>query len=429
MIISQKEDEQSLYVKKPKIGFALIKEMSKFQDMRGYASDVLFPIKKGMELTDKSVLIGRTEDDKELYMDLGEACRAVFLARTRGGKTAFVGRIYDSLSLAGWHCIWLTDIKDEIKSHVNPQNRKYYKFMHEKDIPTGIPVKVFRPAFFTNFLGEKLPSQNIKFSIPYKVATITEIFLALSITKESQIEHANAISLYYDTVDNFEDLKKRISNDAQLPKGVKRQLVQRIDVALKYEIFCDKSDVDIIETLRTNPVAVNMNRYRDVGSGDIGTAPMLYVMIIQRLIREAKQKGLLKGRILQVIDEAPAFLQKDTISFDEIHKVVAQDAYLGIYVFFAAQFMSDIPDFILSQSRYVFFNHNLPYEDIKLILKDKARIYSWHPSQVEDMMTQLQYLKVDRGGFRHWVMFDDVSSTNMIFKPFMGVSLHDETRN
>jgi hypothetical protein len=131
-------------------------------------------------------------------------------------------------------------------------------------------------------------------------------------------------------------------------------------------------------------------------------------------------------RMLIVIDESPEFLKLESAR-DEIMRAVNQWRMLGIYIMFAAQKATMLPDWILTQSRYVFCAHNIDTESMIAILKAKQK-YDFHPSFHRDVSDMIRGFKIKPTGEREWYSIDDQAQgkRETIFFNYMPLSEHME---
>ena len=422
------------------MGAESLENMSKNELLRSNIIEELFPRKRRMDVNKNWFLMGKKvfKDLLKLsvagpkdytHLDIGnEAIRMTLFGATRRGKTAILRRLMDLAYVNDFHVIFLTDIKNEMRSSKRPQHQEFRKFMHENDIAQGLPVKVYRPLFFSTFFNEKLPEDNEYFSISSEDMTINEFIGCLGFDKNQTQNQANVVSMYWQNTKNMKELEYELEESAE-KRSTKDAILRSMRPLNQYKVFTEPS-TDFIQDLVDKKVVVfNVQKFRDIDIKGIPNPIQFYIKIIQRKIVEAKQAGRLKKRVLIIMDEAPVFLSDpNSLIFKETKNIVDVQAYLGIYAIFASQTVNYLKEasFILNQSRYIMFPDNFSIDDAKTLLQYIQK-YDFHPFWKRDLSLALKAMRSDSRG-RVWAVLDTQKKTVECFRAYMSLSEHMRTK-
>jgi len=415
---------------------------SPLEEQRGsFILNQLFPKVKSMRFDKNFITLGFRHFPKEreydpsrnLYcLDVRRVFRALLLGNSGAGKTINIHRMADIFYHSGYGCAFLTDIKDEMKYASQPQN-KLKNILGEDDIPTALPVKVYRPVFLMKLLSERLPRDNIPIKISYKDLNLSELLIALGFDKDDKRNQRDIISYYWNKVESLEGLKNKISEELK-QASTRDSIIRSIDPLIDCEAFSENSEGDFVQDINNNFVPVlNVQGYDRVGTGT-ATLPQIYVSVIQRKIVEAlenqkEKRGpiekRIKKRVVLFIDEAPKFLEPNTWSFKELMKGVDVYRYLGLYMIFAAQTKDRIPEALVQQSSYLFLPYNIDTHTALDLLKMK-QFYDFHPAFIRDVAAKLRKLRIHPSGLRQWVCIDTNRKSTDIFWAYPSISAHFE---
>ena len=403
------------------------KTMQKLRN--NYILREMLPHERKMVLHKNWFNIGFKSNMDDVFVKCSEVWRAIVLGQTRSGKTMLLRRMMDLAHLNGWHVCWITDVKDEVKSSKRAQLRDFVRLLPENDIPQGIGVKVYRPNFFTVMKGGALPKDNDEFAISYSTLDFSEILTALDISGKDDTDIKNVLSEYWDKVSNFDELVKKVEN-GNYSKRIKNRIRIAAMPLIKYDVFPEIGNQDdFLMHMTTNPTAFNVRGFRKIGTKELMIMPQLYIKIIQRLIIEAREKNILKNRVLLIYDEAPAFLSDKMLTSEEIKGIVDREAYLGVYVIFAAQVYTSIPAWIYEQSEYIFFPSKFELKSLFAIMKH-AQIYKWHTSEYKMIADQIREIKANsKSGHAIWGMIRKSKGKIRIFRAYPSISCHQKSQN
>lgn len=433
--VDEIESLQKFFEKNNCIEFQSFKILSEHDDTRGIYTDVMYPRERTMPISKNNFLIGHHFTNPfppysrggRFTIDFGsEVIRLLMFGRTRSGKTMQIRRIFDFAHLNHYHCVAMTDIKNEMRSSKQPQS-KFAHLLDPNDISTAIPMKIYRPEFFKYFLNEtRCPNDNEYFTLSYKRLNYNDIFKLLGIANIAKKEAQNVVSLYCSSVDSFDELKHRIQNATDVKKNVKNTILAAIEPLLQYKLFTKEDSHNFIKDMLTHTVVFNVKDYDRVTEGNLNIVPQIYFKLILQAICDAKEKKMLPNRVMLSIDEAPLFLASDTISEKELRHIVERQTYLGIYALFAAQDIKKAPSWLVNQCRYIFFPHNIDYETFKDMLAAVDN-YGWHPSFKKELMEIKKTMKKKANGERMWGVIDTVDKRVILYWSYPSLSEHLES--
>jgi hypothetical protein len=368
----------------------------------------------------------RLRERSEFNLDMRGVCRMSVFGATGSGKTMLIRRICDFGYGSGFYIVYMTDVKDEMKSSKKPQKRFANK-LATNDMPAGMNMVVYRAMFFNEYFNEDTPRDNEPFQLKYKDLTLNDILAVLNFNTPQTVDHANVVSLHYNNVENFEKLRELVMKDEKVTNAMKTKIARRIDTIIKYRFCSREGQGNFVQDLKEGKAVIfNHTGYEDIVKGEYVNIPLVFFSVVMRLVKQAKESVLdKKRRMLMVIDEAPVFLRFDSTK-EEIMRAVNQWRYLGIYVLFAGQKVELIPDWVMTQSRYVFLAHNTDLQSYILTLKYKQK-YIYHPSEHKDASDVIRSLKFRRDtGEREWLMIDDLAKEEIIFFNYVSLSEHTE---
>lgn len=399
-------------------GIDSIERISKIQQT--YLTEKLFPKEDKAKFYKNRILIGHNSSG-EFWLDIREVHRTLILGATRCGKTMLLRRIMDLFALSGFHVVFLSDVKNEMKSSSKPQS-KYSHLLSEKDQPVKHKLKVYRPVFFEEYFHERRADSNTPFQINYKECQLYDLLNALRIDNENQ---SRIVELLWNQVDSLEGLRDKIRN-YDFSQRTKKTLLMKVEALIKVGAFGDDHNHDIVKDMQNGEIPVLNLQKHDRIVDKFSSLSEVYMMILQRKIVEARGNNELPERILVIIDEASKFLREKTLSKEDLMRAVDLYAGLGIYMYFATQTADQVPLALIQQSRYIFLPYNISVDTAMKILREK-QYYGWHPSFIQRVINSLREMKKKRSGERQWLIVD--SDTKEISKvwTYPSLSRHQES--
>ena len=409
-----------------------------------YLIKKFYPEKKEMYLNINKLNLGlRMKDRKPFYISMDSPWRIILLGKTRIGKTMIIRRIIDMAYLNDYSSIFI-DVKDEMKSSRLPcTDADLLKLLPENDKPITLKMKVFRPLFFSKYIEEKEPPEgNEWFAIPYKWLSFNELLTILGYTSdnESTRKYKNILEenfKKFETLTEFiEFFEDKEGKNKDINPTTKKVLARALRLLQEYKIFTDEPVGDFYTALKErNVVVFNFREHNIINK----TIAQVYLMILQRLVRnfkrkdkerqEKRQNRLLPKRTIWIIDEAADFLVQKSIAHQELREAVRRDASLGIYMIFGIQELQSTPDFILKQCRYVLFPCKSNLNDIIKIKEQVLQEKIWHAGWQGDLGRILQKMKKrNELGLRDWGVIDadadDKDKKMMIVGMYPSLSYH-----
>jgi len=402
----------------------------------------LFPEHKSQEFDPKWIRLGfrrlpneRGYDLKgnEFNLSVKKAERMLWMGKTGSGKTQELRRMADFFHHSGRAVVFLSDIKDEMKSSLRPAPEKFAKLLDPLDMAQPMNMKIYRPVFFMKALGQRLPSDNERFSIAYNDVTFSELLIALGFHTDKSKNQQQELTLLFNKANSLEDLAEIARASVNNP-GVRESIMRGIKSLIAVEAFTPDPQGDVVADLHEGKaVVINMSGFDSIGVGS-ATLPQIYLSIVQRLVVEARKNTKegtgpldrrLRRKVAFIIDEAPKFLKPGTFAYDELLKSVDVNRYLGVSMIFAAQTRDRVPDPILNQTRYIFLPFNIEPGSAWEILQ-RSHFYEWHPDAKKRMSDILRSLNVLPDGRRNWVCIDTEQKTTEIFYAYPALSAHTE---
>ena len=399
-------------------GMASMQRMAGSQNdfQRTFLATSLFPKKREMQFDRHWIKVGirrRPSDpdyrpgENSFMLNIREPVRILVLGKTGSGKTMMLRRMADTLYHSGYSCIFLSDIKDEMKSSRNPAPERQARALDEDEYPKALPVKVYRPLFFNKFNGERTPKDNYPLCLAYRDVKISELLLLLGFDSDTKKNQRDIISNHYKEAKSLEHLRSII--DTKVGRGqqsIKDSILRSLDPLIQFQVLREEPVGNIVEDIAGGLVPVlNVEGYDDI---DIGSAsiPQFYMTVILRLLVEAKARKEITSRVFIFIDEASDFLIPDTLLYKRILKAVRRLRQKGFFIVLATQMSDDIPELVISQARYTFVPFNITPNEIMRVLAFNG-YFKYHPDDKQIVADRVRRLRMDAAtGRRQWIFLD-----------------------
>lgn len=437
------QSERNRY-RRPKFyqGIASLEQMGKSGiDMQEtFLVRQLFPKKREMHFNRKWIKLGiiakpsdsdYRKDANDYMLSTDAAFRALMLGAAGSGKTMTMQGMATRMHYSGFACVFLTDIKDEMKVAANPAaGAKIVQVLEENgDVPMALPVKVYRPLFFSKFFRESVPKDNHSLQLAYRDLNLSELLTLLGLADDSKRNQRDIITNHYKKADSLEELREIVNKKVTgSNKSIADSITRALDPLIELAALGKEPVGDFVEDMKAGLVPVlNVHKYERVGIGS-ATLPQVYVSVLLRKIVEAREHGAINRRIVLFIDEAPKFFVPGTLTFDELLKAVDLYRYLGIYLVFAAQTDDRIPPALVEQCRYIFLPFNAGAKTARRVLAAKQN-FMWHPDQIEQIDARMRRMKIDFAtGMRQWALVDADRKSADIFWALPALSSHAEPK-
>lgn len=323
-------------------------------------------------------------DMKSLYkIDLSEAFRMLFVAKTRTGKSFWIRAMVDRLKKAGFCIVYLTDVKNEYDTSIRPLQAKFASKLIRGEKPEGTKLKVFKPTFFQYLEGDArlLPagqewcSMDLSKLQPRDFSTMLK-FLGLTQQQIDGMERA----LYEAKqrgfiIKGWEDFEN-ILNDADYIQN-SGQILTKLFKIQYYNPFDVNHRINPSEYLAQGYTLVLNLQYYDNLERSNGFMQVT-VANWMRNIKDARKSKKIPP-VVFIVDETPRFcssgvgdgagVTSDTVSKFEIMESVDTDTAYDINWVFAGQDIVSIPERVVKQCRYIMIPQNIAFETAKSAMK------------------------------------------------------------
>ncbi len=232
------------------------------------------------------------------------------------GKTFFLRSIADRLYQTERDVLFLSDVKNEFYSSINPVQPKFEGDLLEGETPTGMNVVTLRPTFFKTVVPEKHPS-NFWYSVDMRElskADFLTMMNASTLTTTQQV----ALELIY------QQLYKKYEEDENLDFSVdlineiidsleELSSVQKTSLKFKFKplemakFFEVKYKRNIVSLIKKGYVpAINVENFDTFGQGAF-LFPEVTLNIVLREVILARRRGDIRP-LWVILDEASRFI-------------------------------------------------------------------------------------------------------------------------
>lgn len=377
--------------------------------------------------------IGRKLDGSIYRIDLTEACRILLVGSTRAGKTFFIRSMGDRLYQTGRDLMYLTDVKNEFHSSIDPVQPEFEGELLEGETPTGLNVVTLRPTFFKSVSPIKHPS-NFWYSVDMRELSKADFNTMMNITEMTMTQQVSMELI-------FQELQKRFKKDENLTFSIslmndiidsieELSSVQRTSLKFKFRpleyshFFDDKYQRNIVSLIQKGYVpAINVENFDSFGKGAF-LFPEVTLNIVLRAVIQARRSGKIKP-VWVVLDEASRFIgnRKSGSLKESIIESVDLDTRYNVNYIFASQVIEDVPDNVLKQSKYIFVPATADVSTIKFILVNTGNTKNIQTS-VRDAMKLKRIMKRIKYS---WIVINRMTGDMDLIKPLPPLSKHTTT--
>jgi hypothetical protein len=177
-------------------------------------------------------------------------------------------------------------------------------------------------------------------------------------------------------------------------------------------------------------IALNMEGYQLFSKSGAGY-PQVVVSIVIRQFLKARTAMVNKektkypvDRLFFFVDEANSFVpkNKEPSSKVEIIDSIKRDRRYGVYYALAYQSWGDIPDDVVTNSRYIFLPHNIDIDDMASAFETftKMSVDSTRKNRLRRVQGQCNPKTHD------WIVLDRNTGMHVIITPLSPMSRHAE---
>lgn len=378
-----------------------------------------------------------TNDIKEMY-DLTVEDNANFeladgTISHNSGKTFFLRSIGDRLVQTGRDLIYLSDVKNEFYSSIDPVQPKFEGGLIKGETPTGVNVVTLRPTFFKTISPEKHKS-NFWYSVDMRELSKADFMTMMNVTELTQNQQVSMELIY-------QELSKRYKENEKLDFSVDmiNEIIDSFDelnntqkTSLKFKFrpleyshfFEKKYKRNVVSLIRKGYVpAINVENFDSFGKGAF-LFPEVTLNIVLREVITARRSGKIKP-VWVVLDEASRFVgnRKRSSLKESILQSVDLDTRYNVNYIFASQIVEDVPDTILKQSKYIFIPATADVQTIKFILVNTGLAKNIQTSVNESMKIKRMMKKVKFS----WIVINRMTGQMDLIRPLAPLSHHLET--
>ena len=368
----------------------------------------------------------QVEDNENFILENG------FLTHN-SGKSYLIRAMMDRMRHIGFDVIYLSDVKDEMKSSIKPVQEKFQNGLLPGEKPKGTKVVTLRPTFFKQ-ISDNLNELNFWYSIDINKLTRAD-FMTLMNVHEMTPNQRTAMDLI------FQELQNRFKSDPDLKFSVdliyniidtdediderQKQGLRFKFKPLEYAHFWieeyQRSIVDLIN--RGFIPAINMENFDSFGKGNF-LFPEVTLNIILREVIEARRAEQI-NKIWVVIDEASRFVgkTKNTSIKTTVEESYELDSRYGVWYCSAYQSWNDVPDKILSNTRFIFVPRSADVGTLKSVLTNVGVV-----KNVQSSVNKAIRLKraMEKKPFS-WIIFDRMNASYDLIESLSPLSEHMES--
>lgn len=389
--------------------------------------------KPKVEYSSNRLSVGRRMNGQVFYIDLREATRISIIASSGSGKTWLMRGMMDRFNHIGHSCVFLSDIKGELVSSIRPIQHKFRHLLLPGEVPKPLPLVSLRPTFFQT-ISSQLPKDNIWYSVDMRRMTQRE-FMTFMNAKNMTPTQKTLLEIIY------QEMRKEFDNkpDATFSLEFIEQVIDSIDeidtrsnnaLKLKFrplkesKFHVPEYEKSIIGGLQRGLVpAINLTDFESFGRDNFNFPTVTMSIVLREIIKGRRDKQV--SNLCIFIDEATRFCgsDKDNSFKHEILEAVDVERRFGTSFCFAWQAMTDIPEKILYQSRYIFVPGTENVNTIKDLLNNTGS--AKNTQSAPGMATRLK--RQCKGRPYAWIVFDRRLQTMDVIDPIAPLSNHMES--
>jgi len=353
------------------------------------------------------------DDEKEdFYLPLNSSDIWCSFGSRGSGKT-FLSRGDGNRSFkSGYACIYLTDIKGEMRSNNKPLQKKFEKLLNDNEIPEIVPTTMLLPLFMEGTYQGFKQKGDRRFQFTFSDLNESEWLRLLHPARDLQVELVKRIvkEINNKSILNFDDMIEFIENQDFLP-ATKQSILLTIGTIKHDNVIGDEYNIDLCELLEKSIVAINFTNYEtlDTSSG----YPQIYVSIILRKIIEMRKLNYnnrklgLSRPVNLYIDEAHAFCPNigSPPSKKAIEDIISVYRYLSFSVRLYTQFPEQLPGkSVLNQVTHFFIPYNI---DMNILIDIVKRIGWFEYGDVQ----KNKWIDIKKAMKKHWWMYINKNDT------------------
>lgn len=342
------------------------------------------PVKPVIHYDKDHLQIGRIIGNDQIYaLDLVKPCRIVILGSTRSGKTFGMRAIIDRLKQIKRDVVYLSDTKGEMDSSIEPVQEKFRDNLLPGEKPVGLKLACLRPTFFSTISKVKNKGTGW-YSINFRKLTRGDFFTLMNAGELTPNQRTSLELVFQELTKRFKKdknlmyshalIEEIINTNENIDQKQKNSLIFKFKPLEHSNFYIAKFERDLVKLLQEGYlVSIDMQNFDSFGKGNF-LFPEVVLNIAMREITNAKRSKILIKKLWYFIDESSRFLGKstNTVLRTSVMNSVELDSAHDINFAFAYQNMSDVPNRIMKQARYVFIPATADTESIQTVLLDFA---------------------------------------------------------
>ncbi|MEM5866330.1 MAG: DUF87 domain-containing protein [Candidatus Aenigmatarchaeota archaeon] len=359
---------------------------------------------------------------KKVYLDMSGYGNILVLGNTGSGKTFLTKGMICRFLKSGWKIAILSDIKSEYGSMMFSGEERFADYLMSGEILEGLPIKSYYPYFLSKYLNYK-PKNDILFQLPLSDISYTDLLTILGMEEEHKDKKAViemlAGRIKEKRLTTFNEIIEFLSTQDVYVR-TQKSLINIFKTLQYYGVFGNQYTADFVEDMNKGYIPIlSLKGFDQLGAESGWTSA--YVSILARKIRQAKEQGRLKGKVLLIFEEVPRFAPREgnPSSKKTIEKLAREGRGLGISNLFISQDLYEVTDILFSQSKYIFLPYNIDVDELKVVFRRKGVDYEWSPSFTNSLFDTIRTMSMNRKtGEREWMFIDQEEKDYQIFYPY-----------
>jgi hypothetical protein len=384
------------------------------------------------------LVIGVTSDGDAFELSMRKSIRALAIASMGSGKTVLEQNFMSRFYAGGNLCTVPSDIKgveyQNCSKPLQPHYRKFLlKYPYAKPVDEqaiAMPMKVYRPFFFSHFVDRSFPKQ---YSCQFRLHNMNmNDFIGISGVEEkeplSTLQKVALEKVFRKIKDgDIVDLAKMrdyLQSQPEIGRMTARVLIAAAYQMEQQDVIGTQFDIpNFTEDLLQRRIPV-LNTYGAQFSGK-RTNPhaSAYVAMIIRNLYDAKASGRISGHLLTILDEIPRFCPNggNPSSKSAIIDFYRLSRSERISIFASCQDFRDIPDQLIEMATHIFVPGT--GMDAKVIREIMLRFAPWEQDSIQAMNESIGF-RLRKMPTHSWFCINKPKKQTIIFKPAMPLCFH-----
>jgi len=312
------------------------------------------------------------KDKKKIFaLDISQAFRMLFVAKTRTGKSWFLRGINDRARECGMAPVYITDVKNEYGTSNRPVQSKFYDKLIKNEKPKQAKMKTFRPTFFQFLEGDaqKLPDSQQWCSMDISKYTPRDLQTVLRFLGITDLQMMGIERMLFEArqdriiIKDLDDLRQMIEQADYIEN--KSSILNKLYKITYYNPFDVKYRMRPHIYVREGyTLSLNL-QYFDSLEKNNGFLQTVVTSWMRDLINARKRQEI--PPLILNIDETPRFCPAngDSTARYEILESTDTDTAYDVSYIFASQDIVSIPERLVKQCRYIFCPWNVDYQVLK----------------------------------------------------------------